>query len=137
MKSLKFVLAVDDERANNLLIQILLHEEIGLQCEFQSATTVGRALQLLDNLHTSQQAFPDLILLDVNMPGKGGFDFLELYQEKGFDDQYDCSVIMFSSSISPQITEHAQQYSFVVALEEKSLDSDDLQQVIRKFFRLD
>lgn len=136
MKTLKFVLAIDDERANNYLLEILLQEEIGLKGYFQSCITVQGAIELLDNLHQSAQAFPDLILLDVNMPGMGGFDFLELYQERGYEDQYGSLVIMFSSSISPRFEEQARKFSCVVALEEKSLDSKDLKRVIERFFSL-
>lgn len=54
------------------------------------------ALELLED---PSQAEPDLILLDLNMPGMDGMEFLE--RVKGSDDLRHIPVIVLTSSIAP------------------------------------
>ena len=66
------VLVVDDEPGVQESLRMLLKEE----CEVVPAGSVDAALALL------AEAAPDLILLDLVMPGRSGFDlFAELSQQ--------------------------------------------------------
>src|SRR5262245_8436204 len=66
------VLVVDDEPGVQESLRMLLKEE----CEVVTAGSVDAALALL------AEASPDLILLDLVMPGRSGFDlFAELSQQ--------------------------------------------------------
>ena len=67
------VLVVDDEPGVQESLRMLLKQE----CEVVTAASVDEALRLL------AEAAPDLILLDLVMPGRSGFDlFAELAQQE-------------------------------------------------------
>jgi two-component system LytT family response regulator len=68
------VLVIDDERLARQELKKLLkkHQEIEVVGE---ATNADEAKELIKKLH------PDLIFLDIHMPGKSGFDLLEEMDE--------------------------------------------------------
>jgi DNA-binding LytR/AlgR family response regulator len=69
-------LIVDDEESARKLLKKLL-EETGFFSEIQFAHSVASANNVLSNFN------PDLIFLDIKMPGKDGFSFVhELLQKK-------------------------------------------------------
>ena len=57
---------------------------------------------------------PAIIILDVNMPIMGGFEFLQAFTELKTQVNLDsCQILMYSGSDNPQEKAHALQYNFV------------------------
>ena len=69
----KRILAVDDMPAVLSIIKVLLRGE----CQVFTANTVKAAMDMLE---TDDLQF-DLVLLDVDMPGKSGFDMLKMIKD--------------------------------------------------------
>jgi putative two-component system response regulator len=67
------ILAVDDTAVNLQVIQAAL----GGEYELRLAKSGNMAMMALDRI------VPDLILLDIEMPGMSGFDFMETIRGKG------------------------------------------------------
>lgn len=65
----KHILIVDDERQLLDLIESILRED-----GFSSITTAGSAQEAIVACHTS---FPDLAILDVNLPDRDGFSLMK------------------------------------------------------------
>ena len=63
-------LIVDDERLARVELKRLLQP-------FKDINVVGEAVNVEDALEKITQLSPDLIFLDIQMPGKSGFDLLE------------------------------------------------------------
>ena len=64
-------LIIDDER--------LARKELGsLLDDFKKITVVGEAINADDAYQKIQELKPDLLFLDIQMPGKSGFDLLEM-----------------------------------------------------------
>lgn len=134
MDTLSYVLAIDDEKANTFLLDIFFAEKMGNGCRFNAVGDVESGISLLDALHQQDQDFPDLILLDVNMPGKDGFDFLKTFQNREYDTRYATGIILLSSTVSPKIKNEAQKYKSVVGIEEKTMEMDHMKTLIDKYF---
>ena len=69
---------IDDELHGRENLKTLLEtycDEVKVLCVAESADT---AKQLVQNLK------PDVVFLDVNMPGSDGFDFLEMFEKRNF-----------------------------------------------------
>ena len=88
---MKTILAVDDDRS---ILDVLRDVLVARGYEVLTASSVDEALDIL-----RQQRRPDLVLLDLNMPGKNGF---ALYKE--LDSSHPIPVLFvsgFSQSFSP------------------------------------
>jgi DNA-binding LytR/AlgR family response regulator len=72
------ILIVDDEPEARELIQFMLQGEEGISVA-GTAGHVDEALELMKRLK------PDLVFLDIQMPDKDGFHFIELIHDAGFD----------------------------------------------------
>ena len=84
MKNEELILLVDDDPGNLKHAQTILGEEFRI-----SATTSGKmAVSLLDRI------IPDLILLDVNMPGMNGFEICRRIR-----DYVSCPILFLTARI--------------------------------------
>lgn len=77
MEKLSSILLVDDDSTNNFLNELLL-KRLGVAERILVAESGQQALELLATLSPGE---PTLLLLDVNMPGLTGIQFLEQYQQ--------------------------------------------------------
>ncbi len=68
------VLLIDDDHSTNVYHEIII-EEAGLSMDVEVCTTVDDAISSIKSSTKS----PDLIILDINMPFKSGWDFLKEY----------------------------------------------------------
>jgi two-component system LytT family response regulator len=71
---------IDDERPNRKALQTHLQRHCAAQLE-----VVGEAADADEAFALIAQLKPDLIFLDIKMPGKSGFDLLRMYPEINFD----------------------------------------------------
>ncbi|MBW4710489.1 response regulator [Roseobacter sp. YSTF-M11] len=76
--SLKRVLLVDDDKVTNLMHGRMI-KRTGLVDRIDVATDGVAALDYLKETAARGETLPELILLDINMPRMGGFEFLEHY----------------------------------------------------------
>eukprot|EP00928_Gymnodinium_smaydae_P086484 TRINITY_DN7061_c2_g1_i1.p1 TRINITY_DN7061_c2_g1~~TRINITY_DN7061_c2_g1_i1.p1 ORF type:complete len:1414 (+),score=209.97 TRINITY_DN7061_c2_g1_i1:203-4444(+) len=68
-----FVLSVDNDDVNQEVIKSTIRDI----CEVAFTTNGDEALSFLDDLVASSRPFPDLILLDIQMPGMSSFEVCE------------------------------------------------------------
>ncbi|NOR34237.1 MAG: response regulator, partial [Bacteroidales bacterium] len=76
MEDLLRILIVDDEPEARELLKYMLQDSENMEV-VGLAGNVDEAMVLLN------QTDPHLVLLDIQMPGKDGFNFIELVQERG------------------------------------------------------
>ena len=72
--------------------------------------------------------FPDIILLDINMPRLGGFEFLEHYTQYYSDKK--TSIFMLSSSEMHHEQERAKSFSMVKAFLVKPFNMENIAKII-------
>jgi two-component system LytT family response regulator len=72
------ILIVDDEPEARELLKFILHEGEGLK-------VVGMAGNVDDAVKLFKEEQPDLVFLDIHMPGKDGFQFIGMVNEGGFE----------------------------------------------------
>ena len=97
-KSLKILIADDDE--DDRALAAMAFQEASLQHEVQFFKNGEELMNYLCGLCVPEQEgyFPDLILLDLNMPKKDGR--IALKEIKQHEKLRDLNVIIFSTSIS-------------------------------------
>lgn len=96
--------------------------------EFESATELINFL--IDN-RSKPELFPDLILLDINMPSKSGFDCLEELKELG-EPFSKLKVKILSSSIDKDDISRANDFEQVEGFITKPLNPSLVQGIIQQ-----
>ena len=76
----KNVLLIDDDPIFNIITRKTL-EKIGFAEKIITMTSGTSALKYLTGLQQVPEQVPDVIFLDIRMPGMSGFDFLEEYDK--------------------------------------------------------
>lgn len=92
------ILIIDDEQSAIRILKVLIEKHISVEKEIAVSTDPVEALELM---HTFR---PTLVMLDIEMPGMNGFDFMNRASESDFDvifttayDQYAIKAIRFSA----------------------------------------
>jgi CheY-like chemotaxis protein len=85
---------IDDDPINNILNCSLMEDHFP---EVQLAIFQD-ARQALNELEKVKMPVPDLIFLDLNMPGFNGWDFMEVFIQRA----YSAKVFILTSSIDPE-----------------------------------
>ncbi|HUX66465.1 MAG TPA: response regulator [Terriglobales bacterium] len=117
--SLGHILVVDDDE----LVRDYLH--LRLQEAGYSCTAVANGLEAIDNLR--RHATPDVILLDLNMPGLDGIEFLRLAQEH---IGHAFGVIVMTGVAGPRLREQVMRFGAFTMIE-KPVDFDKLVRLLR------
>lgn len=95
------VLLVDDNEIDNFINEKVM-SSTGFANDVVVKLSADDALSYLREVQDDDSRIPDLIFLDLNMPGKDGFDFLEEYEAIGDKVRSKTRIIVLSSSISPE-----------------------------------
>lgn len=114
--SLQIVL-IDDDKVNNMLTRRAFRKA-GITAEFQEFLHAPDGLEWLAN----QEKYPDLIFLDINMPGMNGWDFLEAFHKQAIE----VPVIMLTTSIDEEDRTRALSWDRVRDFLEKPLRPEAL-----------
>ncbi|MCI5055561.1 MAG: response regulator [Flavobacteriales bacterium] len=113
------ILLVDDNPATNNFNRLLLMK-FGFCSKIEISENGQEALKYLQSL--SEDEYPNLIFLDLNMPIMNGREFLESFEKEmssGFDK---IKVVLLSTSTDVDDVNLAQQFSNVVSFMLKPLN---------------
>jgi CheY-like chemotaxis protein len=112
------VILVDDNE-NDLLFTRIALQRCGVEFDVREFERADDALGLLTR--NSDHGI-ELILLDINMPGMDGFDFLKAFEALPAAHRFGVAVVMLTSSSDPSDRQRADSYSSVRGFLQKPLD---------------
>ncbi|WP_276131744.1 response regulator [Polluticoccus soli] len=93
----KRVMVVDDASIDRFLV-----ERIVKKTSFaEEVLSFESAKDALEGLSQTADTAPQVIFLDINMPGMNGFEFLTEFEKFPDSFKQDCSVVMLTSSLHP------------------------------------
>lgn len=119
------LMVIDDDRISNF-INTRIAERSGLFQEIRSVSSGRDALTVFEQASDGTAKAPDMILLDLNMPVMGGFDFIEALRKIDFPTRDQVSIVIVTSSDDEQDMQRAQSLGIKHYLL-KSLGPKDLQ----------
>lgn len=121
---MKRVLLVDDDPISNFINRLVVEEVTS--CEVVIAENGQEAIDIIQNCST-QEDYPELILLDLNMPVMDGHEFLNEFEK--VSEKPKVKIIVLTSSNAKTDVDKAQKkkiQGYVI----KPLTSDKLQEVL-------
>ena len=127
------VLCIDDDP-----ISVMLCRKVISRSQFaektDSANNGENALRYLQDLIDSPDyIYPEIILLDLNMPIMNGWEFLENYERRFASIYNKTKIVVLSSTIDPADVRKTEEFSTVLTFISKPITMDSLGDVERKF----
>ncbi|MES2628785.1 MAG: response regulator [Bacteroidota bacterium] len=123
------VLVIDDDEVMNFLFGRAI-SSFALNCKFHCFTTGEAGLAYLGET----DRFPDVILLDYQLPKMDGFDFLLEYEKRGYHQAHQILFFMLSSFSRKELAEPLSTFEFVEGFIEKPLTPIKLQELLVNYF---
>lgn len=123
------VLFIDDNRADNFLIELLIKlDNVPVIPHF-----MGNAIDGLKYLHRLRglPEFPRYIFVDINMPLKDGFEFVEDFTKEFPEYHSFTKIYILSTSMRTYDRERAKNYNTIQSYIEKPLESLKLYTIIQ------
>lgn len=96
--------------------------------------TASEALEYLKLQKESKDPHPDLIFLDINMPGMNGWEFLQAYNQLDKELQSRAIIIMLTTSENADDEAKAKTWDFVSDYMTKPLTKEVLNNIVDKYF---
>ncbi len=126
---------VDDNPDDNFFHERVIKK--GNAAEIVITKTTGmEALEYLKLEKSSKDPDPDLIFLDINMPGMNGWEFLEEYNKLDEVFKSRVIVIMLTTSENPDDKMKAKTMKIASDFKTKPLTQEMLDEIIDKYFKL-
>ncbi|KAA5548639.1 response regulator [Adhaeribacter rhizoryzae] len=132
MQLIKEVLLIDDDEISNFLTSSLLKRS-GLAQNISICLDGNEAIRLLQQRSGEKNMFPELILLDINMPDMNGFEFLEAFRALRTSAQQPVIAILTTSQ-NYQDVERLKNFPEVEVFLNKPLYEEDLQFLLSEYF---
>lgn len=127
MNRIPRMLTIDDCPTDNRYVKLLIELE-GVKVDCTYKTNAILALDYLKEISADQ--FPDVILVDINMPLMNGFEFIEHYEKSFLFQHPNTKVYIMSSSCRLSEIETAKKNESVEDFFEKPLSIEFLQERI-------
>jgi CheY-like chemotaxis protein len=130
------ILVIDDDEPTNFFTSMILEE---YPCA-RHVKIVQSGMEALEYLSAAAHPdgykkgfpYPDLVLLDINMPAMNGWEFLEEY--KKLDKPYCPKIMMLTTSLFPRDKEKAAEMPEVSGFENKPLTVEKLESIVEQHF---
>lgn len=133
MKKLHTILLIDDDFATNFLHKMVIEKENCTE-NIISMQNAEEALVYLKSKIDGEYPHPELIFLDINMPGMNGWEFLEEYKKIDIKQQAEKVVIMLTTSLDPADRERADDIKQITEFKSKPLTKEILRQLLKSNF---
>jgi CheY-like chemotaxis protein len=132
-KKLNCILLIDDDEATNFLHTLVI-EEADIANDIIAVQSGQAAIEFLTSRVSGEYPKPELIFLDINMPGMNGWEFLDAYENLSKEVKNGSVIlIMLTTSLNPDDEIKAHDRGFVNSFLNKPLTVSALNQIIQEY----
>ncbi|TGK30875.1 response regulator [Leptospira gomenensis] len=133
IQKLNCILLIDDNQDDNFFHERVIRK--GNYAEMVvSKQSAESALDYLKGRDLSRDPRPDLIFLDINMPGMNGWEFLEEYNHLPPEFQSRIIVVMLTTSDNLDDKEKAKRFGILSDFKTKPLTDAMLRDILEEYF---
>jgi CheY-like chemotaxis protein len=133
-EKLDLVLLIDDDDLANTLNSIILRQS-GLVNSIEAVRSGDKGLQALE-VCQSENKWPAIIFVDINMPGINGWEFITIFGEKFATFKRKCIICLLSSSLDPRDREKVNTSEFIDFFISKPLSIEIVSDLCDKYYDL-
>lgn len=123
---IKLLFLDDDELTNELVVFIL---ELAGISDYHFCTSGEKALAYL-NQCSKDNNFPDVVFVDINMPGMDGFEFIRHYENDYMKFNPATRIIMLTNSVLANEKKQAMQHKSVYGFWNKPVTESQLNELV-------
>jgi CheY-like chemotaxis protein len=132
-KIIKCIMLVDDNQDDNFFHEREIKKN-DISTNVIAKNTGLEALEYLKSKKDITHCQPDLIFLDINMPGMNGWEFLKEYNRLDKKLQSKVIIIMLTTSDNPDDEARSKTWDFVSDYITKPLTKGIMGDIIKKYF---
>lgn len=130
---LKRILLIDDNEADNFLHERVIRKANCAEHIIAKESAI-EALAYLQSAENGVFPQPDLIFLDINMPGMNGWEFLEEYDKLDKMQKARIVLVMLTTSLNQRDEEKSKEDTNIDNFMHKPLTNEMLVGVFREHF---
>jgi CheY-like chemotaxis protein len=127
------VLVIDDNDHSNFFTQMTL-EESGYTRNIKIVQSGKQALEYLKATKDHNGDYPDLIFLDINMPGMDGWEFIEEYEKLDKELKSKIILVILATSDNPEHKTLAKTHDVITDFRTKPLTKAMWEDIMSKYF---
>lgn len=127
----KIIWLVDDDPIYHIIMKKII-DKSGLNAQVNSFYNGKDAIVALENNQTTKDNFPDLILLDIEMPVLDGWGFMAEWFRLKEDYFQNIQIYICSSSIASEDKQKAKNNLDILGYMSKPISMDDLLLIANK-----
>ena len=132
-RKLRSILLVEDDEATNFISQMVI-KKMDCADHVQVTWNGSDAMDYLRECRKRGMPGPELILLDINMPGVNGWEFLDEYHQLHEAEKGRVIVVMLTTSMNPDDQERATNHPDVSGFRNKPLTSRLMDDILKQYF---
>ncbi|HSH64911.1 MAG TPA: response regulator [Bacteroidia bacterium] len=127
------IMLVDDNPDDNFFHERVIRNNQFSECVIPMESAM-EALDYLKGNMEKQSPHIDIILLDINMPGMNGWEFLEEYDKLDKKLKAGVIVVMLTTSESQEDKEKLLKLGFTTEFKTKPLTKEMMEEILEKYF---
>lgn len=130
---LKCIMLVDDDKNDNFFHERAIKKS-NLETIVIARNSGMKALEYLKSMNDNKDLHPDLIFLDINMPGMNSWDFLKEYILLDKELISRIKIIILTTSDNPDDKARAKTWNNVSDYIVKPLTKEKMDDIVKKYF---